>query len=181
MKTEPTPTASAIFQNINRKNPTAIFLAVKEDGLQLSFGSNRTRVARFSIHLYTPGQEIELHSGSATPTPFILILDQNATTGALRMALYMEPGPTPVYECDGTDEGNYGLFGQILILAHEEHGDGQAVLHAVACENGQSSLLVDASPKLLRHLELSANLTKEGHGHGLPDELDGDTPLVFSL
>ena len=159
MNTSPTKTAMAIFDSIQRRCANAMFLCVGEKGPLLSFGVNRTNRLTYHIHLRTPSSSIFL--SSEKPVPFALLLDDLGKQGCLRLVLYLPDDPQPRIEWDGC-EGEFPV-GEILIFAHAQSGVDHAVLHTVFAPSGQSSLIIDSSSKLSRHLEFCSEfLRKEG-------------------
>lgn len=162
MRTYPTETALAIFDSIKRKYASAIFLANGELGPRLSFGVNQTDQLTYCINLQTPTSTISLSSKNSEP--FALLLDDLGEQGHLRLVLYMPGDAQPHVETNGV-EGD-SLLGQILIYAQAQNGVDRAVLHAVFAPDGQSSLIMDSSVKLSRHLNTCAKLFKmEGTSH----------------
>ena len=146
MQSLPTQTAIGIFANVRSRSSKAIFLCKQDHGPVLSFGANRTRAVRYLLHLHWAGSEIERRTDDRQP--FALLLDRGGPKGTLRLVLY-----------DGKDGS---LSGQILIQAHAEQGDGEAVLHAIFAASGESSLMIDSDQELTRHLTLAASMLEGG-------------------
>ena len=157
MQSLPTQTAIGIFANVRSRSSKAIFLCKQDHGPVLSFGANRTRAVRYLLHLHWAGSEIERRTDDRQP--FALLLDRGGPKGTLRLVLYDGANPQPVVDYDGKDGS---LSGQILIQAHAEQGDGEAVLHAIFAASGESSLMIDSDQELTRHLTLAASMLEGG-------------------
>ena len=157
MKTSPTPTAIAIFDSIQRRRINAVFLCVGTEGPRLSFGGNQTDRLTYRIDLRIPTSPISLRSEK--PESFALLLDDLGEQGRLRLVLYLPDDSQPCIEWNGS-EGEFPV-GEILILAHAQNGINHAVLHAVFASSGQSSLIIDSSSKLSKHLEICSNLLRK--------------------
>lgn len=157
MQSLPTQTAIRIFANVRSQSSKAIFLCTQEHGPVLSFGANRTRAVRYLLRLHWAGSEIERRTDDHQQ--FALLLDRGGPKGALRLVLYDGANPQPVVDYDGKDGS---LSGQILIQAHAEQGDGEAVLHAIFAASGESSLVIDSDQELKRHLTLVTSMLEGG-------------------
>ena len=152
METSPTQTALAIFDAIQRRCANAVFLCMGTEGPRLSFGSNQSDQVTYRIYLRSSESSISL--SSEKPTPFALLLDDLGEQGGLRLVLYLPDDPQPRVEWNGRDGDPPA--GQILIQACAPNGLDRAVLHAVFAPNGQSSLIIDSSPKLIKHLDIAS-------------------------
>ena len=88
----------------------------------------------------------------------------SARPGTLRLVFYDGVNPQPVVDYDGNGGG---LTGHILIQAHAEHGDGEAILHAVFTASGESSLLIEPNQEMSRHLTLVTAMQEGVNTSGL--------------
>ena len=157
MRTSPTQTAVAIFDSVQRQCANAVFLCVGAEGPRLSFGVNQTDQLTYRISLRTPSSSIFL--SSEKPEPFALLLDDLDKQGHLRLVLYLPDDAPPCIDWNGF-EGDFPV-GEILILAYAQNGIDRAVLHAVFAPSGQSSIIIDSSPKLSRHLGICSELMQK--------------------
>lgn len=158
MQTAPTNTASAIFDSVQRRCAGAVFLCMGTEGPRLSFGINQTDQLTYHIYLRTAKSSISLCSDE--PEPFALLLDDLGEQGSLRLVLYLPDNPQPRVEWNGRDGDPPA--GQILIQARAQNGLDRAVLHAVFAPAGQSSLIIDSSPKLIKHLDIASMFLRGG-------------------
>ena len=143
------PLAIEIFTAVKASRPNAVFLCSGPENKVVAFGPCTTSQFRYRVVFESGGERIEL--SDSDQRPISIFLDQKKN-GAVRLALYAaERDPI---EFDDTADIPGRLAGFIFIEAHEANGPGQAVIHAVFADTGEASLLVDASPQLLRHLEL---------------------------
>lgn len=162
METMPTPNAVAIFAAVQRGTQDSVFLCEQNSRPVLSFGANRTKVVRYWIHLRWREREIQLRSRDHKQVAFLL--DRGGPERTLRLVLYDGVNPLPIIDSCGKDGS---LSGQILIQAHAEQGDGEAVLHAIFAASGESSLVIDSDQELTRHLTLEASMLEGGAVDGL--------------
>lgn len=162
METAPTKTATSIFASIKSRSSHAVFLCEQDAGPVLSFGANSTRAIRYLLRLQWNGLEMKRRTDDHQQ--FALLLDRGGPEGTLRLVLYDGINPQPIVDYDGK---NGKLTGQILIRAHAERGDGEAILHAVFTANGGASLIIDSDQELARHLTLAASMQEEGTINGL--------------
>ena len=124
----------------------------------MSFGVNQTDHLTYRICIRASSLTLSL--SSEEPEPFALLLDDLGEQGSLRLVLYLPDNPQPCIEWNGRD-GDPPV-GQILIQAHAQNGLDRAVLHAVFAPNGQSSLIIDSSPKLIKHLDIASMFLRGG-------------------
>lgn len=144
------PLAVEIFTAVKSSRPNAVFLCCGPENNVVAFGPCTTSQFRYRVVLESGRERIELSDSDQSP---ISILLNQKKDGAVQLALYAaERDPI---EFDGTADIPRRLTGFIFIEAHEANGPGQAVIHAVFADTGEASLLIDASPQLLRHLDLT--------------------------
>ena len=162
MQTAPTQIAASIFASIQGRNNQAVFLCEQDAGPVLSFGMNRTRTVRYLLHLKWNGREIRRRTDDHQQ--FALLLDRGGYQGTLRLVFYDGVNPQPVVDYDGNGGG---LTAHILSQAHAEHGDGEAILHAVFTASGESSLLIEPNQEMSRHLTLVTAMQEGVNTSGL--------------
>lgn len=158
MKAVSTQVAASIFNSIQRRRATAVFLCMGTEGPRLSFGVNQTDHLTYRICIRASSLTLSL--SSEEPEPFALLLDDLGEQGSLRLVLYLPDNPQPRVEWNGRDGDPPA--GQILIQARAQNGLDRAVLHAVFAPNGQSSLIIDSSPKLIKHLDIASMFLRGG-------------------
>ncbi|WP_300135102.1 hypothetical protein [uncultured Oscillibacter sp.] len=161
-QSSPTPTALGIFANIQARSNHAVYLCRQDAGPALTFGMSRTRAVRYMLHLSWHGHEVKRQTDDHQS--FAILLDRGGPERALRLVFYDGMAPQPVIDFNGKDGG---LVGQILIQAHAERSDDEAIIHAIFNRNGESSLVIDADQELLHHLILAASMQEEGTTDGL--------------
>ena len=152
----------SIFAAVRGFSQGAVFLCEQNGKPVLSFGRSRTRCVRYVMHLRWQEREYLIRS-KEHPTCAIL-LDRGGPEQALRLVLYDGVNLQPIIDYDGKGGG---LAGQILIQAHAEQGERDAIIHAIFTSNGESSLVIEPNREFTRHLTLVTAMQEGVNTSGL--------------
>ena len=175
MITKPTLLSERIYNALKQNTSSAVFLCKQDAGPKLTFGPNRTTLVNYQIMLTTEDQTIVLTPESC---PHFALLMDSYGHNAVQLVLYIDGiSAAPVLEYNSDDPDCRVISGNILILAHDEHGPGQAVIHATFASSGKSSMVIDGSPELYHHLRTAVASMEGGSSH----ECTKDSSLDPSL
>lgn len=153
------PLAIEIFAAAKASRPNTVFLCDGPENTVLSFGPCCTSTFRYRIALNSNGTPFELSSNDHSPIS--IFLDQQKD-GIVRLVIYTSDRD-PIHFDGATDAPN-SLVGHVFIEAHETNGPGLAVIHAAFAGKEGTSLLIDSSPQLLRHLDITTRTLSEREG-----------------
>lgn len=154
MKTLKTQLADGIYGRLCSGKPDAALVSNDDTGTRCSIGGRMAAHTDYRISLEQAGKKIRLSSD--LPREFAVLLDRGGPQQSVRMVFYLDDDPIPVIEYDQAEETNAPLRGYMTIVAYDDY-EHPAIIQALFT-GGESSLLLEADPKVVTHLQLSRNL-----------------------